>query len=131
MDKMKYAINHKWKFSSWSWRLAYCAGFAEVIINALVAIISYFVITFDDTIIDAVKDFLALQVVSDLAKYFFNEYVKEREPCKKLIKEAGEEDSFKLLEIQVTTSRRALADPSLNPYRPCEAIEWSNKMNEA
>lgn len=45
MDKMKYAMNHKWKFSSWSWRLAYAAGFAEVIINALVAIISYFVIT--------------------------------------------------------------------------------------
>jgi hypothetical protein len=69
MDKMKYALNHKWKFMRWRW--AYIAGLCQVITNAFVAIISYFVITFAESVTDQVMDFLALQVISDLAKFFF------------------------------------------------------------
>ena len=62
LSKMKFAINHKWKFSRW--RYAYLAGLGQVIITTLVAIISYLVIVFAGSVIDIVKDFLALQVIS-------------------------------------------------------------------
>ena len=62
LSKMKFAINHKWKFSRW--RYAYLAGLGQVIITTLVAVISYFVIVFAGDVIDVVKDFLALQVIS-------------------------------------------------------------------
>ena len=58
MNKMKFALNHKWKFSRW--RHAYFAGLGQVIITLLVAVISYFVIVFAPTVIEIVKDFLAL-----------------------------------------------------------------------
>ena len=77
------------------------AGLFQVIICLLVAIISYFVIVFDDTIIDIVKDFLALQVVSEFDDYFFIEYVESKEVCKQFVKN---EDYHKILEIQTTTS---------------------------
>ena len=62
MNKMKYAINHKWKFSRW--RYAFLSGLGQTLIGYLVAVISYFVIIFDDTVLDIVKDFVALEVIS-------------------------------------------------------------------
>ena len=44
MDKMKYALNHKWKFSSW--HLAFFAGFCQFVITFSVTLINYFVIIF-------------------------------------------------------------------------------------
>ena len=62
MNKMKYAINHKWKFSRW--RYAFLSGLGQTLIGYLVAVISYFVIIFDTTVLDIVKDFVALEVIS-------------------------------------------------------------------
>jgi len=109
MDKMKYALNHQWKFNRWRW--AYMAGLCQVITNAFVAIISYFVITFDETVTDAVMDFLALQVISDLAKHFFVEYMKSAELCKRIVLE----DCYNgLCEIQTTTSSKARVNPRVD-----------------
>lgn len=83
MAKMKFALNHKWKFMRW--RYAYFAGLAQVIMSLLVAIISYFVIIFAESEIDIVKDFLALQVIAQLGGLFFEEYVVHRELCKKIV----------------------------------------------
>lgn len=80
MNKMKFAINHKWKFARW--RYAYLAGLGQVVITLGVAVLSYFVIVFSGTVIEIVKDFLALQVISQLDDYFFIEYVRSREICK-------------------------------------------------
>ena len=62
MNKMKFALNHKWKFSRW--RYAYLAGLGQALIGYFVAVISYFVIIFDETVLDIVKDFVALEVIS-------------------------------------------------------------------
>ena len=62
MNKMKFAINHKWKFSRW--RYAYIAGLFQVIITLSVAVICYFVIVFADSVVDIVKDFIALGVIT-------------------------------------------------------------------
>lgn len=58
MAKMKFALNHKWKFMRW--RYAFMAGFFQVTITFFVALISYFVIIFAESEIEVVKDFLAL-----------------------------------------------------------------------
>ena len=83
MNKMKYAINHKWKFSRW--RYAFLSGLGQTLIGYLVAVISYFVIIFDTTVLDIVKDFVALEVISQLDEYFFVEYDEEKEKCKQIV----------------------------------------------
>ena len=99
MNKMKFAINHKWKFSRW--RYAYMAGLAQVIITVLVAVISYFVIVFSTSIIDMVKDFLALQVIRQLDDFFFEEYVTSREVCKQVMERNKHHGIFR---VETTTS---------------------------
>ena len=127
MNKMKFALNHKWKFARW--RFAYMAGLFQVIICLLVAIISYFVIVFDDTIIDIVKDFLALQVVSEFDDYFFIEYVESKEICKQFVKN---EDYHKILEIQTTTSSDVQTNEQSNIDRFVHdgATNWVNFMRK-
>ena len=73
MDKMKFALNHKWKFSAWY--LAFLSGFTQFLITLLVTIINYFVISFITDILDMVKDFLAIKVISELDDYFFSEHL--------------------------------------------------------
>ena len=102
MEKMKYALNHKWKFSNW--RLAYASGLGQVIITMIVTIINYFIIIFTGDIIEMVKDFLAVKVISELDDYFFFEH-RQDEVAKQLI---VNEDYAKIYNIETTTSRRAL-----------------------
>ena len=102
MEKMKYALNHKWKFSNW--RLAYCSGLGQVIITGIVTIINYFIIIFTGDIIEMVKDFLAVKVISELDDYFFFEH-RQDEIAKQLIVDSDYEG---LCKIETTTSRRAL-----------------------
>ena len=102
MNKMKFAINHRWKFSRW--RYAYMAGLAQVIVTVLVALISYAVIVFSPTIIEMVKDFLALQVIRELDDFFFEEYVTSREVCKQVMLKERHHGIFK---VETTTSNRA------------------------
>ena len=100
MNKMKYAINHKWKFSRW--RYAFLSGLGQTLIGYLVAVISYFVIIFDTTVLDIVKDFVALEVISQLDEYFFVEYDEEKEKCKKIL---ANTEYHEILTIQTTTSQ--------------------------
>ena len=58
MAKMKYALNHKWKFRSW--KFAYISGLMQSVMVIVVTIISYFVIIFNNDMIEIVKDFLAI-----------------------------------------------------------------------
>ena len=73
-----------------------------MIITVLVAIISYAVIIFDDTVLDIVKDFIALEVVEILDKFFYQEYDGNREVCKMIIINS---DYHEILTVQTTTSR--------------------------
>ena len=99
MSKMKYALNHKWKFARW--RYAYMAGLFQAISCVLVAVISYLVIAYQNTIIDIVKDFLALYVVSQFDDFFFIEYVQSKEVCKQIVME---EQYHGILQIETTSS---------------------------
>ena len=127
MAKMKFALNHKWKFMRW--RYAYAAGLAQVIITCLVSIISFFVIIFETTVLDIVKDFLALLVISQLDDYFFAEYQESKEICKAVVKK---EDYQGMLEVEVTTSkdakRRLERDDHPDKFVLSKSVEWINFM---
>ncbi len=58
MQKMKYALNHPWKFQSPN--LAMSIGLVQITIVAIVSIISFYIIIFESIIIEIVKDFLVI-----------------------------------------------------------------------
>ena len=85
MSKMKFALNHQWKFKLPV--LAFFVGLAQVLVVVMVSIISYFIIINTDDIIDIVKDFLVIKVVSELDDYFFKEHIDKQEISKQIISE--------------------------------------------
>lgn len=50
-----------------------------MLVVVLVSIISYFIIINTDDIIEIVKDFLVIKVVSELDDYFFKEHIDKEE----------------------------------------------------
>ena len=69
LDKMKYAINHSWKFENE--RLAYLAGFFQSTTIIVVTILNYYTIIAATEVIDIVMNFLALAVIAELDDFFF------------------------------------------------------------
>ena len=69
LDKMKYAINHSWKFQNE--RLAYLAGFFQSTTIIVVTILNYYTIIAATEVIDIVMNFLALAVIAELDDFFF------------------------------------------------------------
>ena len=98
MNKMKFALNHKWKFSAWY--LGFLSGFLQFNITLLVTLINYFVIVFEPDILGIVKDFLAIKVIAELDEFFFIEHTKN-EISKKLVIDETIQD---ILTIETTTS---------------------------
>ena len=103
MDKMKYVLNHTWKFDNLT--QAWLAGFFQCIIIMLVTLLNYFTIIAAETVIDIVMNFLALAVIAELDDYFFIAHGKS-ELGKRMVMNEDEEftDLFK---IETTTSRDA------------------------
>ena len=83
LRKMKYAVNHHWKFSNWS--IAFLAGLLEFTISLTVTIVLYFVIVLVPGTLDIVKDFLAVKVINDLDDYFTVEQEHKSEISKKIV----------------------------------------------
>ena len=69
MDKMKYALNHRWKFDNVIF--AWSSGFFQTTSIAAVTILNYITILQAETVIDIVMNFLALAVIAELDDYFF------------------------------------------------------------
>jgi len=63
LKMMKYASNHWWKFSNP--RLAWLAGFLQMLAMFCIAIINYFVITISNDVLTLAKDFTALLIIAD------------------------------------------------------------------
>ena len=80
MGKMKYALNHSWKFESWG--LAFLSGLCQMVMVLFTTIINYSIIIFTDDIIEIVKDFLAIVVITELDDYFFAEHVDRDDVAK-------------------------------------------------
>lgn len=66
---MKFALNHPWKFVSWS--RAYRIGLMQLIVAFFTEIVNLaFTLTLI-TIVDVVSYFVAILVISEFARYFF------------------------------------------------------------
>lgn len=83
MDKMKFAINHRWKFEYPG--LAFFSAFLQVIVTCAVTLLSYSVIVYSGSIIDIVKDFLAIKVIDDIDSYFFVEHIGKNEYSMRMV----------------------------------------------
>ena len=68
LKMMKFSVNHHWKFSNY--RVAFMAGFAQVMVMFLITIINYMVISISDDVITVAKDFTALMIVADFDDIF-------------------------------------------------------------
>ena len=69
LDKMKYALNHYWKFHYPS--LAFLAGLLQTLVVMFVVMLNYQAILLEDNPIAIIMNFLALMVVAELDDYFF------------------------------------------------------------
>ena len=83
MQKMKYALNHQFKFRRW--RYAFASGLMQCLVGYSVSIISYLVIILGESTVDIVKDFLALYVIAELGQYLFKEYSLNKEAMKQIV----------------------------------------------
>jgi len=102
LKMMKYASNHWWKFSNP--RLAWLAGFLQMIAMFAIAIINYFVITISNDVLTLAKDFTALLIIADfddLMSTATATYASNDELADDVQSGAEYED---LLLIEVTTS---------------------------
>ena len=69
LRKMKYVLNHLWKFETPF--LAWFSGFLQTSMIAFIVILNYFAIMLEEAPIDIVMNFLALVVITELDNYFF------------------------------------------------------------
>lgn len=111
-DTMKYALNHPWKFRSWS--MAYRVGLSQMLIVISLEVVNMAFMMTSDTITDIIKDFLALLIISDFDDYFFT--TVDKTPMGKLISQGQLEVSGmtlsldELTKIETTTSNKAPRD---------------------
>ena len=76
MAKMKFALNHSFKFDRLY--IAFFAGLLQSVMVILVTCLNYYIIiALSNTIIDVAKDFLALMVISDFDNMLYLEHSKD------------------------------------------------------
>ena len=66
---MKYAVNHPWKFRSWS--AAFVIGLLEVSVMILVQATNMFVLLSNNTVVNVVTNFLAILIISRFDDFMF------------------------------------------------------------
>lgn len=92
LTKMKYCLNHTWKFQKPI--QAFLAGLLQTSMIMFVVILNYFAILLEENPIEIVMNFLALMVISELDDYFFEahgdmlikEMISEQDVYKELYK---------------------------------------------
>ena len=78
MTKMKFALNHSFKFDRNRYGVAFFAGLLQSVMVILVTCLNYYIIiALSNEIIDVAKDFLALMVISDFDNMLYLEHSKD------------------------------------------------------
>lgn len=126
LEKMKFAINHPWKFDKVGF--AFLAGFCQATVIMVVTFLNYFTIIDATTVIDIVMNFLALAVIADLDDMFFKVHGSSEIGVEMVKNEENKYDE--LYTIETTTSDDAemnTKDPDLegiNKFEPSDASIW-------
>ena len=69
LQKMKYSLNHPWKFETP--KNAFFAGMLQTLVLIMVTFCNYFVIIGEKDVSNVLINFLALLVISELDNFFF------------------------------------------------------------
>ena len=77
MKMMKYAVNHRWKFTEY--KMAFLAGFLQALMVILVESVNFMAIITNYEIIEIVMDFLALVVIAEFDDFFYYEAVLDED----------------------------------------------------
>ena len=103
LKMMKYAVNHWWKFSNPF--IAWLSGLFQVLAMVLITLVNLYVINISDSILNIMKDFTALIIISEFDDYFANGMFNEKafKVCSDVDKPADKE-YIKLFKIETTTS---------------------------
>ena len=101
MKIMKYAVNHRWKFSNY--RLAFLPGFLQVIAMIIITGINYMVIMISNDVLDIAKDFTALMIIGQFDN-IFGAFESRDELAMQVLQDA---EYRRLFTVEVTTSKEA------------------------
>lgn len=100
MGMMKYAMNHWWKFKYPGY--AFLTGFLQTVAMYVIAFANLFVVMTSPTILEVVKDLMALTIISEIDDIFANATGKTLASA--VCTDAIYEEIFK---IETTTSKEA------------------------
>ena len=106
MLKMKYCLNHPYKFSFQM--PAFFAGFFQATALILVTLLNYYLILEAASELDVVMNFLALEVVANIDDMFYASHGSYEHSVKMVVNENGSYDQ--LYQLETTTSDDA-AEP--------------------
>ena len=128
---MKYAVNHHWKFESY--QIAWLCGWMQSFNVIIVELVNFAALLTNFTIIEIIRNFLALVVISQFDEYFFS--TVKSDPLAEIVD--GDDHYEEFLKIQRTTSNRASriknnAQKSINQIKSqeCEKELWDQKQAE-
>ena len=128
---MKYAVNHHWKFESY--QIAWLCGWMQSFNVIIVELVNFAALLTNFTIIEIIRNFLALVVISQFDEYFFS--TVKSDPLAEIVD--GDDHYEEFLKIQRTTSNRASriknnAQKSINQIKgqECEKELWDQKQAE-
>ena len=69
LKNMKYAVNHDWKFESY--QIAWLCGWMQAFNVIIVELVNFAALLTNFEIIEIIRNFLALVVISQFDEYFF------------------------------------------------------------
>ena len=69
LDNMKYAVNHDWKFENY--KIAWFCGWMQAFNVIIVELVNFAALLINFEIIEVIRNFLALVVISQFDEYFF------------------------------------------------------------
>ena len=130
LEKMKFAINHPWKFDKVGF--AFLAGFCQATTIMVVTFLNYFTIIDATTVIDIVMNFLALAVIAELDDMFFAVHGSKEIGVEMVKNEDGQYDE--LYTIETTTSDDAEMNKidedleGINKFELSEASDWYESL---
>ena len=103
LKMMKYSVNHWWKFDAPF--IAWFTGFLQVCAMLLISFVNLYVINISDTVIDIMKDFTALIIISEFDDIFGAGMLDEKASKVCTDPEKGDDKEYDgLFVIETTTS---------------------------
>lgn len=117
LEKMKFAINHSYKFKDYT--IAYFTGFGQSLMIVFVQTVNLVAILNYTTSSDVVICFLGYAIIADFDNHFYNALGDS--PDKELITEDGYDEL--LFTIRKTSSRNANANVTENEF-DCPAYSY-------